>query len=538
MNEKPSESLLLSTVDCVKSEKEKSFYVQIKNKKYHFKASSKYIVEEWVHVINKYINQCIKIPITIECARDNEFNDEIKLVIPYNGKYKYTLNELICVDLMKYIEQKHSPLRFNLTPNRKSPFNSKSLETIITNYDPKSLGKAGICLDVDINVQSLNVLELMPYFKIIQNKFQIFRHKYIDILSCVIQQIIKKLKLMQKPLDLDMLQFGFANNFISFSEINKVALELSANELSKLIKKIGDQELSKYVFQTENKAILSHYHLNDLFILLTNHYSNTFAIFVFQQFKPHFFVHSVSKRMKFLHIASVAVLISVYEHNNIGKRMDIPELKYLFVEIKQYITTHNKITHDLSRHLNVLSLIIHQIAATDAVFLSDSLYFIFHETSVELKTIITRISADCLSKTITTINDENITKYVFEDKSKECLARYTTKDLTKLLETYYSKSFAIFVFESFSPSFLKSPLLQRLEYLKNLTLEMLVWVFYHDDIGKKLHIREFQSYFKMLKKYARSPTMQPVKDEYYSILGVDKRANLKTIKKAYRYKIH
>ena len=42
---------------------------------YEYKANSEQEAKEWVHLINKYRTQNIKIPISIQCPRNEEFND-------------------------------------------------------------------------------------------------------------------------------------------------------------------------------------------------------------------------------------------------------------------------------------------------------------------------------------------------------------------------------------------------------------------------------------------------------------------------------
>eukprot|EP01084_Bolivina_argentea_P279810 478408_1 len=304
-----------------------------------------------------------------------------------------------------------------------------------------------------------------------------------------------------------MLHFMFVDGFMSKQEFTFVVHYLSANELSQLITNISDNDLSKYVFEDKNNEMLSHYKDKELIKLLRRHYSDTFAVFVLNQFKPQFLKCSLSKRMKYLKIISVDMLMRIYQWNNIGKQLDINELEYLFTTLQMYVKSHHK--ENTKKYLEILSCIVQQIVTINAVFLTldaNNFHFTFYNQLIEIEDIINKLTADELTKSIQNINDKNIENHIFLEKPMECLSHFKEKDLNELLTAHYSDSLVMFVFHQFTPSFLTADLLQRSTYLNVVSIDIMIWLYslsFDDNtcIGKCLTGDDLIIYFKTLKKY-------------------------------------
>eukprot|EP01084_Bolivina_argentea_P262936 444870_1 len=88
---------------------------------YWFKAKTESDKTKWVNCIDKYTHNCIKLPITIECNRNNIFNDNFQLIIPYDNNYAYSLNTLI-TEIINYINRKHKPFKLFVTRIKTNSF--------------------------------------------------------------------------------------------------------------------------------------------------------------------------------------------------------------------------------------------------------------------------------------------------------------------------------------------------------------------------------------------------------------------------------
>eukprot|EP01084_Bolivina_argentea_P284906 488415_1 len=266
------------------------FHIQANNRKHQFRAENESDQIEWIYLINKYKTNCIKILISIQCNRDNFFNEKIQLVIPYDNEVQYSIRELIN-NITNYLNPKHHPLKFIPQFIKQNSFigkrlnyddDCKELEINVTKYDANCIQDIGLCLVIDINFKHLEVEQLMVYFETIKKKYEMSdknKKNYLQILLSVVEQIKQKLHLMKKPLNLSMLHFIFVNGFMKKHEFKSVARELLADQLSQLIENIADDELSKYIFEDANSEILSHYNKINLMKLLKKYYSDTFAIF-------------------------------------------------------------------------------------------------------------------------------------------------------------------------------------------------------------------------------------------------------------------
>eukprot|EP01084_Bolivina_argentea_P179121 309539_1 len=131
--------------------------------KYLFKAATSNDKQQWIDLINIYSNECVTIPIVVECERDNDFNDNFELTVPYNDDYPYTTATLI-EDVIHYLEKKYSPYKFVPTTITSASFLAQNIvyndydwddsERIvnINNYTKLILHKNGLHLQIDIAI--------------------------------------------------------------------------------------------------------------------------------------------------------------------------------------------------------------------------------------------------------------------------------------------------------------------------------------------------------------------------------------------------
>eukprot|EP01084_Bolivina_argentea_P248775 416212_1 len=102
---KPTEIIQLSSIESVESLSDLLIHVNVMScKPYEFAACTASDKTRWVNNINKYRNKCIKIPITTQCNRDNTYNDNFELIIPYDKQHQYSNNSLI-TDIINYAQQ-------------------------------------------------------------------------------------------------------------------------------------------------------------------------------------------------------------------------------------------------------------------------------------------------------------------------------------------------------------------------------------------------------------------------------------------------
>eukprot|EP01084_Bolivina_argentea_P288778 495703_1 len=114
---------------------------------------------EWIEDINKYKHHCINMPVTIECARNNDFDFNFELVIPYDQKYDYTINILL-KDILKFINTKLAPFKFIITQVQANSFIGLELNndfTLVANenvteYAADTVTQAGIHLQIDLDI--------------------------------------------------------------------------------------------------------------------------------------------------------------------------------------------------------------------------------------------------------------------------------------------------------------------------------------------------------------------------------------------------
>eukprot|EP01084_Bolivina_argentea_P144970 254238_1 len=187
ISDTPAESIQLSTITSIMSgySSDKTiFSIKTENdwRAAEFRADTVSGVKQWIECINKYRFSSIRMRMFIECNRDIKFNETAQIIIPYNDNCKYSINELIN-NIMNYVQQKHYPLKFVSKIIKKNSFtlqeincddDCKHLEmNITTNFAKKMIQNNGMCLQIDISFDDLKVEQLMVYFELIKQKYQI-----------------------------------------------------------------------------------------------------------------------------------------------------------------------------------------------------------------------------------------------------------------------------------------------------------------------------------------------------------------------------
>ena len=79
---------------------------------------------------------CIKISINIICERNNKFNFNFDLLIPYYLNYNYRINNII-IDIEKYIKKKYIKYNLFVSQINNNSFIGKELNH--KDYDWKNL---------------------------------------------------------------------------------------------------------------------------------------------------------------------------------------------------------------------------------------------------------------------------------------------------------------------------------------------------------------------------------------------------------------
>ena len=92
---KPATELIpLSTVNITIPLQNEYFQVQSKDF-YEFKAKSQSQAMQWIQLINKYRLENINIPVIVECQRNHKFDTNFEILIPYDIRHPYLVNDLI-----------------------------------------------------------------------------------------------------------------------------------------------------------------------------------------------------------------------------------------------------------------------------------------------------------------------------------------------------------------------------------------------------------------------------------------------------------
>ena len=182
---------------------------------------------------------------------------------------------------------------------------------------------------------SLQVQSFKPDLNSLQNTINTSGDDITPLIPFI--ESLDKFAVNDKQTAMTLLQTVFwseqSNNYI-FTDKFKL---LQAQHLSIIIKQIGNKKIEDYIFEEHNKELLSHYPLNpDLLSLLSAHYSDRFANFVFNQFRG-FLKSPLSARISYFKIISVKAIIMILKNGGIGKSLSCDELIIICIKMKKYL---------------------------------------------------------------------------------------------------------------------------------------------------------------------------------------------------------
>eukprot|EP01084_Bolivina_argentea_P303374 523753_1 len=129
-----------------------------------------HIEQKGMHIIIDTINEehWIKVPIIIECPRDNSYNSNAEWIIPCKQN-EYTVSGLI-FEITRYINNKYDPFRFCIIKIKRNSFIANeltndtyawnNLNADITCYSKNDLKQKGLQLVIDMDVYKHNISSL------------------------------------------------------------------------------------------------------------------------------------------------------------------------------------------------------------------------------------------------------------------------------------------------------------------------------------------------------------------------------------------
>ena len=174
----------------------------------------------------------------------------------------------------------------------------------------------------------------------------------------------------------------------------------------------------------------------------------------------------------------------------------------------------------------ILPYIVEQIISKNVIFItSDQNNLDFICTNLLFKKeqihfIVAQLTADSLLRFVDKINNENITKYIFENETKKMLSHHNDSDLMKLLTKHYSHSFAMFLLERFW----NFPNELRAKYLTVISIDIKIWLL-HQNYGQYFVKSEISLFVRSIlngndSKMNRSSLCQQVLKEKGWIDGI------------------
>eukprot|EP01084_Bolivina_argentea_P065973 120262_1 len=160
--EEPTESIRLRFVSSVQSTSDNTFFIETEDlQHFEFKTESQSKATKWINNINKYRNNCIEMPITIECIRNAEYNCKFLLPIPFDDDYEYHMNELL-TDVMNHLHTTSGQFKFNLTRIKSNSFIGFEMnyndydwtdsKLLITDYQKNTVEQVGLFLETDLQI--------------------------------------------------------------------------------------------------------------------------------------------------------------------------------------------------------------------------------------------------------------------------------------------------------------------------------------------------------------------------------------------------
>ena len=178
---------------------------------------------------------------------------------------------------------------------------------------------------------------------------------------------------------------------------------LTSDDLLTLIRNIGNNTTIKvFIFKHHYKEILSHYQINDLLKLLSAHYSDPFALFIFYKFVG-FMNWSILSRASFLNSISIHVTVMVLNENDIFK-LSANQSMIIFQKMTKYIQSTPK--HELRSILSAHGY-IREIQYNLSKIIPDSIYNLIIQY-VNYQKMYCCISKNIIQKTVQLLSNEDL----------------------------------------------------------------------------------------------------------------------------------
>eukprot|EP01084_Bolivina_argentea_P194028 332873_1 len=163
---------------------------------YLFKAEIESEKMDWINCMVKYTNNPIKMPINIECHRDNTFNNNFEIIVPFDDNYPYPISTLMA-DIMDYVNKRNAPFTFFITRIKSDSFIGRDMhfndydwtesDVNITNYERVIVEQIGIRLEIDMEIYTHKISSIINNCKTMTNHNELCpiyaRMRYQDIFT-------------------------------------------------------------------------------------------------------------------------------------------------------------------------------------------------------------------------------------------------------------------------------------------------------------------------------------------------------------------
>eukprot|EP01084_Bolivina_argentea_P152497 266018_1 len=162
----PTETIELSDIIDIRHVEKKPnkilvnlFTINLQNHAYEF-MNQMNKCDDWLNAIKGY-RKCFSIPINVKCDRNNSYDCNFQINIPYHPDYHYAIFEII-EHSMAYINKKFQPIEF--TPKQilsnsfigqqiiYGDYDWKDCDINITDYEPEFIQQQGIYLTTDVAI--------------------------------------------------------------------------------------------------------------------------------------------------------------------------------------------------------------------------------------------------------------------------------------------------------------------------------------------------------------------------------------------------
>eukprot|EP01084_Bolivina_argentea_P015322 28641_1 len=109
----PTEIIPLNEIISIQTtvDNENTFIIMTnKNINFNFKVDLMIEINLWLKSINGYKN-CVKMPVIVECNRDETYSSSFQINVPYYKDYDYPINRIV-LDIIQHINKSHDPIQF------------------------------------------------------------------------------------------------------------------------------------------------------------------------------------------------------------------------------------------------------------------------------------------------------------------------------------------------------------------------------------------------------------------------------------------